>query len=407
MSSQPNQTVVVQLADGTSELAIAGLIFSILGWFTCGLLCIPGAFLCGLALLQSGPKGMAIAGLIVGFPGTIFFGFVGLGIIMSFLGAGAAATGAAGAAGTTGIQSVAVDTDSSDADSDPQMDSGTPETLEPTVSNDDPDVESRYATLMAKYDSAIREIELEDARKENLRIELAELEEELRELENNKPPPLNYSPRRWESADGKFSITGTLVRTDSLAGTATITREDDGRTVTVKTFQLSDADRNHLRECSHEIFIRSSYDIDHLVLSKKINGLKGQVDAFVSQEKPEPPSRDAVLAQVRQEREEAAAIEAERERDEQAAELKQKELEIIQAEQSKLTLEKFNSIRMGMSQSEVFSILGGPGELSSQNSMMGISTELRIWKQEGLFRIGNCNVMFQNGKVVSKAQFGL
>jgi hypothetical protein len=91
MSSGPHQTVVIHEAPGTSGLAIAGLIFAILGWFTCGLLCIPGAFLCLLALFMRGPKGAAIAGLIVGFPGTLFFAFIGLGIIMSVLGIGGAA----------------------------------------------------------------------------------------------------------------------------------------------------------------------------------------------------------------------------------------------------------------------------------------------------------------------------
>jgi hypothetical protein len=45
-----------------------------------------------VALFARGPKGAAIAGLIVGFPGTLFFGFVGLGIITAFLGIGAATT---------------------------------------------------------------------------------------------------------------------------------------------------------------------------------------------------------------------------------------------------------------------------------------------------------------------------
>ena len=72
MSRFSHQTILVQQSPSTSGLAIAGLIFAILGWFTCGLLCIPGAFLCLLALFTRGPKGAAIAGLIVGFPGTMF-----------------------------------------------------------------------------------------------------------------------------------------------------------------------------------------------------------------------------------------------------------------------------------------------------------------------------------------------
>ena len=48
---------------------------------------------------------MALAGLIVGFPGTLFFGFVGLGMITAFLGIGAAATGGAAAVATSGMES--------------------------------------------------------------------------------------------------------------------------------------------------------------------------------------------------------------------------------------------------------------------------------------------------------------
>ena len=81
-----------------NALGLAGLIFSILGWLTCGLLCIPGAFLSFLGLFSRAPKTLAIVGLIVGFPGAIFFFVVGLGIIMAVLGLGAAGVAAAGVA---------------------------------------------------------------------------------------------------------------------------------------------------------------------------------------------------------------------------------------------------------------------------------------------------------------------
>lgn len=89
MTEQP-QKVVVETAPATSGLGIAGLVFSILGWLTCGLLCIPGALLSFLALFSKGPKGAAIAGLIVGFPGVLFFMFVGMGLLAGVLGIGSA-----------------------------------------------------------------------------------------------------------------------------------------------------------------------------------------------------------------------------------------------------------------------------------------------------------------------------
>jgi len=68
---------------------------------------------------------------------------------------------------------------------------------------------------------------------------------------------------------------------------------------------------------------------------------------------------------------------------------------------------KFTSIRTGMSKAEVFSVLG-VGELVSENSIdagqFSVHTEMFAWR--GSWG-ANCNVMFQNDKVMSKAQFGL
>jgi hypothetical protein len=80
-----SQTVIVQ-NESNSGVGTAGLIFSILGWVTCGLLCPIGAVLSFIGLFSKGAKGHAVAGLIVGFPGVLFLVFVGGGIIVSLLG---------------------------------------------------------------------------------------------------------------------------------------------------------------------------------------------------------------------------------------------------------------------------------------------------------------------------------
>jgi hypothetical protein len=94
MSGDPRYiTVNVQgNGAGNSGLGTAGLIFSILGWFTCGLLCPLGAFLSFLGLFSRGSKSNAVAGLIVGFPGVFFLVFVGFSIIAGMLGIGATAS---------------------------------------------------------------------------------------------------------------------------------------------------------------------------------------------------------------------------------------------------------------------------------------------------------------------------
>lgn len=87
--------VIPQMQIGNSGLSTAGLIFSCLGWLTCGLLSPVGAFLCFLGLFARGSKSHAVAGLIVGFPGVIFlltfglgflgiFGILGIGVTSSF-----------------------------------------------------------------------------------------------------------------------------------------------------------------------------------------------------------------------------------------------------------------------------------------------------------------------------------
>lgn len=74
-----------------------------------------------------------------------------------------------------------------------------------------------------------------------------------------------------------------------------------------------------------------------------------------------------------------------------------------------ITLDEFNQIRNGMEYQEVFDIIGGRGELLSDVDM-GFGDEYYTatysWVGEGSLG-ANANVMFQGGKVVSKAQFGL
>lgn len=77
----------------------------------------------------------------------------------------------------------------------------------------------------------------------------------------------------------------------------------------------------------------------------------------------------------------------------------------VEKKSSGVTMAKFTSITEGMSYSEVASILGGPGEVMSSSDVAGYKTVMYQWKGESI--MGNMNAMFQNDKMVSKAQFGL
>ncbi len=237
MSNQP--TVVIQQAPGASGLSIAGLIFSILGWFTCGLLCIPGAFLSLLGLFSKGPKGMAIAGLIIGFPGTMFFAFVGLGMIMGFLGLGAVATATTAA--------------------------GTGAAVGAVISDAEPDQES-LATVSDL-------IEIDDSTGEEISID-TDVVETLEPLDENPvvvspvvsdPPPLTdktpesdpepapvpsaepkHQSRLWQDSTGNFKVQAVFKSYSN--GEITIKRDDDGREIKIPVDKLSEADQQYVDE---------------------------------------------------------------------------------------------------------------------------------------------------------------
>ncbi len=74
-----------------------------------------------------------------------------------------------------------------------------------------------------------------------------------------------------------------------------------------------------------------------------------------------------------------------------------------------ITMDEFNAIKTGMTYQEVFDIVGGRGETISESDI-GLGDEyytvMYEWQGEGIPG-ANANVMFQGGKVVNKAQFGL
>lgn len=76
-----------------------------------------------------------------------------------------------------------------------------------------------------------------------------------------------------------------------------------------------------------------------------------------------------------------------------------------QKEETGVTMEKFTSIKEGMTYEEVVKILGSEGEVTSSNEIAGIKTVMYQWK--GTTLGANMNATFQDGKMMSKAQFGL
>lgn len=205
MSQAPNVVVVKQ--NESNGIGTAGFVFSLLGWLTCGLLCIPGAVLSFLGLFSRGSKGLAIAGLIVGFPGVVFFLLIGMGTIAGVLGIGAAAT-----------QAVADAKAKMDAE---QVAAATELLIEPDQ-------------FVAKIETPENAVVVETT--------------DQTQVDPVEPPTSEPVPdyRSFSDAAGKFSVEAAAI--DYKNGYVLLRRKDTGKEMSVQASKLSQADQDWLAE---------------------------------------------------------------------------------------------------------------------------------------------------------------
>ncbi|MGM0823019.1 MAG: DUF3862 domain-containing protein [Pseudomonadota bacterium] len=71
-----------------------------------------------------------------------------------------------------------------------------------------------------------------------------------------------------------------------------------------------------------------------------------------------------------------------------------------------VTKSEFLLLEMGMSYHQVVNTIGPPDQELSRTEMAGYTTVMYMWRGKGGFG-ANMNAMFQNGKLISKSQFGL
>jgi hypothetical protein len=243
MSQDSHQRIVLHHANSTSGLAIAGLTFSILGWFTLGLLCIPGAFLCFLALFARGPKGVALAGMIVGFPGTLLFAFLGFGIVMGLLGLGVAATSAI--ADAERAPSILQTTTPHQTEIVPnEIESTAPNALE-SDSRESPD-EFAHGTITAEQSvsklAAIPFVQDQPAREEKV----MHLTPSTIAVETEQKTDAEAAKwRTWTTADGKYKAEAKFVK--MAMGTLTLEKVD-GTTIDIQFDRLCSEDQAFVRQ---------------------------------------------------------------------------------------------------------------------------------------------------------------
>lgn len=72
----------------------------------------------------------------------------------------------------------------------------------------------------------------------------------------------------------------------------------------------------------------------------------------------------------------------------------------------KATLAHFKAIKTRMKYQKVVEIVGCEGSEISSSEMMGVETSMYMWSGAGSV-MSNMNLMFQDGKLISKSQFGL
>lgn len=84
----------------------------------------------------------------------------------------------------------------------------------------------------------------------------------------------------------------------------------------------------------------------------------------------------------------------------------QKEVSGVSNKSEYITLEEFNSVKTDMTYKEVTAIIGSKGTVTSESSLNDYTIKIITWYGSGMAG-SNANVTFTNGKVTSKAQFGL
>jgi hypothetical protein len=122
---------------------------------------------------------------------------------------------------------------------------------------------------------------------------------------------------------------------------------------------------------------------------------------------PDPPTPEQVAAEEARLAKVNALAEANQAQlalDEERWKAEREEREAVEAARPQMNATNFGRIREGMTYEEVVAIVGEPSQLLSSSQIGDIQIKMYQWNA-GI--VANANAMFQDGKMISKAQFGL
>lgn len=224
-------------------------------------------------------------------------------LVMVVLAAGSVDTG------TNGKSSTSTTSPSTVAD-------GSPNSTFTTSNN--AEVEQVFSAQQQQYEAEHQAWKAANDSRADAERELASIEQKAASLAEEKPMPPEFESREWETVVGSYKTNAVLVDTDNI--TATL-RKADGKPVTVPKEKLIAESRIYIEKAFSDLSDYKTRFAEWTERSSKLEALRSveeQKIASANEPEPQPPSRDAIAAEVAamnaKKREEQMAAKAEADR---------------------------------------------------------------------------------------------
>ena len=340
---------------------------------------------------------MAVAGLIVGFPGVLFFIFAGMTIVGGFLGIGAAATAVVSDPGLLdraneerrGEQLASASRSQGSVPGNPVAGSW--------------QEEEEYKRQFTAYESTLAEWDSANEQLAANTSELADTQVILLDLKADEPKPPVFEQREWSTVIGNHTMTGTLVDTDGT-NVDLIKSSGDPANGVLKDKLIAE-DRVYVDEAFEKLSAYRDVKQKWQTRADEATARQDELKALVAKAespKPEPPDRNAIAAEFAKRKAEA---EAKASRMQEEAEEAQR---LAELNKPQLNARNYAKVRPGMTFQEVVAILGQPSSELSSSKFGNIHTVMYEWKS-GILDTAHLTFQSKSGemRLSLKSQFGL